>query len=125
MSDAEATWVNDGIASRRQSAASPPDTTAEQRVQISKERAEALRKKVQSVARLMRVFKTLRQQNELIVQLKGVTPGHRIPPGALMQGKEGLKNELDKFRDAKKKASRTMARRRMTHDDPTFVIDDM
>eukprot|EP00922_Rhytidocystis_sp_ex-Travisia-forbesii_P041807 GHVS01062474.1.p1 GENE.GHVS01062474.1~~GHVS01062474.1.p1 ORF type:complete len:548 (+),score=104.67 GHVS01062474.1:209-1852(+) len=70
--------------------------------QMSRERAEALRKKVQSVGRLMRVFKTLRQQNELVVQLKGCTPGHRIPVGLLMQGKEGLQNELQKFEKAKK-----------------------
>lgn len=69
--------------------------------QITRERAEALRKKVQSVARIMRVFRTLRQQNELIVQLKGVTPGHRIPPGALLRGVEGLKSELQKFQSAK------------------------
>lgn len=42
----------------------------------------------------MRVFRTLRQQNELIVQLKGVTPGHRIPPGALLRGVEGLKSGM-------------------------------
>eukprot|EP01071_Lankesteria_metandrocarpae_P003049 Lankesteria_metandrocarpae@DN271_c0_g1_i1.p1 len=98
MSEEEASRLNDSLTT---SIANRPKT-AEMRQQISKERAEALRKKVQSVARLMRVFKTLRQQNELIVQLKGVTPGHRIPPGALLQGKEGLKNELDKFRNAKK-----------------------
>eukprot|EP00921_Rhytidocystis_pertsovi_P001492 GHVQ01002563.1.p1 GENE.GHVQ01002563.1~~GHVQ01002563.1.p1 ORF type:complete len:542 (+),score=65.98 GHVQ01002563.1:102-1727(+) len=70
--------------------------------QMSRERAEALRKKVKSVGRLMRVFKTLRQQNELVVQLKGCTPGHRIPMGLLLEGKEGLLNELDKFQKAKK-----------------------
>eukprot|EP00922_Rhytidocystis_sp_ex-Travisia-forbesii_P041810 GHVS01062478.1.p1 GENE.GHVS01062478.1~~GHVS01062478.1.p1 ORF type:complete len:528 (+),score=71.72 GHVS01062478.1:163-1746(+) len=69
--------------------------------QMSRERAEALRKKVQSVGRLMRVFKTLRQQNELVVQLKGCTPGHRIPVGLLMKGKEGLQNEIQKFEKAK------------------------
>jgi len=70
--------------------------------QMSKERAEALRRKVQSIGRLLRVFKTLREKNELIVQLKGMTPGHRIPPGAILQGEEGIKNELDKFRNAKR-----------------------
>lgn len=70
--------------------------------QMSKERADALRKKVHSVGRLMRVFKTLRQENELVVQLKGCTPGHRIPVGLLVQGKEGLANELQKFENAKK-----------------------
>ncbi|EPR61119.1 protein phosphatase 2B catalytic subunit, calcineurin family phosphatse superfamily protein [Toxoplasma gondii TgCatPRC2] len=68
---------------------------------LSKERADALRKKVQSVGRLMRVFKTLRQENELIVRLKGCTPGHRIPVGLLLQGREGIANELDKFENAK------------------------
>ncbi|KAH0476520.1 MAG: uncharacterized protein KVP18_002617 [Porospora cf. gigantea A] len=67
---------------------------------LTKERADALRKKVQSVGRLMRVFKTLREQNELVVQLKGVTPGHRIPPGSLLQGEFGLRNELEKFQKA-------------------------
>eukprot|EP01069_Polyplicarium_translucidae_P002354 Polyplicarium_translucidae@DN2007_c0_g1_i2.p1 len=80
----------------------PKPQTEKPTAAISKERAEALRRKVQSVARLMRVFKTLRQQNELILQLKGMTPGHRIPPGALIQGEEGLKNELQKFQNAKK-----------------------
>ncbi|PHJ17659.1 protein phosphatase 2b catalytic calcineurin family phosphatse superfamily protein [Cystoisospora suis] len=59
---------------------------------LSKERADALRKKVQSVGRLMRVFKTIRQENELIVRLKGCTPGHRIPVGLLLQGREGIVN---------------------------------
>ncbi|SCO65028.1 serine/threonine protein phosphatase 2B catalytic subunit A, putative [Plasmodium vivax] len=69
--------------------------------QASKERSDALRKKVQSVGRLMRVFRTLRKENELIVQLKGCSPGYRIPVGLLLQGKEGLENELEKFTKAK------------------------
>ncbi|KAL8270594.1 hypothetical protein Esti_005493 [Eimeria stiedai] len=68
---------------------------------ISRERAEALRRKVQSVGRLMRVFKTIREENELIMQLKGCTPGDRIPVGLLIQGREGLANELEKFQKAK------------------------
>lgn len=82
-------------------APAPQSTGTTRSSQISKERAEALRRKVQSVARLMRVFRTLREQHELIVQLKGVTPGHRIPPGALLKGEEGLKDELEKFQKAK------------------------
>ncbi|CAA9986242.1 serine/threonine protein phosphatase 2B catalytic subunit A, putative [Plasmodium knowlesi strain H] len=69
--------------------------------QASKDRSDALRKKVQSVGRLMRVFRTLRKENELIVQLKGCSPGYRIPVGLLLQGKEGLENELEKFTKAK------------------------
>ncbi|SOV13391.1 serine/threonine protein phosphatase 2B catalytic subunit A, putative [Plasmodium sp. gorilla clade G2] len=69
--------------------------------QVSKERTDTLRKKVQSVGRLMRVFRTLRKENELIVQLKGCSPGYRIPVGLLLSGKEGLENELEKFTKVK------------------------
>lgn len=74
--------------------------TAEE-TQILKDRADALRKKVQSVGRLMRVFRTLRKENELIVQLKGCSPGYRIPVGLLLSGKQGLENELEKFTKVK------------------------
>ncbi|SBT86996.1 serine/threonine protein phosphatase 2B catalytic subunit A, putative [Plasmodium malariae] len=69
--------------------------------QTAKDRSDALRKKVQSVGRLMRVFRTLRKENELIVQLKGCSPGYRIPVGLLLSGKEGLENELEKFTKVK------------------------
>lgn len=69
--------------------------------QSCKERADALRKKVQSIGRLMRVFRTLRKENELIVKLKGCSPGYRIPVGLLLSGKQGLENELEKFTKAK------------------------
>eukprot|EP00922_Rhytidocystis_sp_ex-Travisia-forbesii_P002200 GHVS01003180.1.p1 GENE.GHVS01003180.1~~GHVS01003180.1.p1 ORF type:complete len:179 (+),score=33.31 GHVS01003180.1:3-539(+) len=87
---------------KKQKETQTKEAAAAAATQMSRERAEALRKKVQSVGRLMRVFKTLRQQNELVVQLKGCTPGHRIPVGLLLQGKEGLQNELQKFESAKK-----------------------
>jgi len=93
ISNEEASGLSETL---RQSIAS------QSRPPMSKERAEALRRKVQSIGRLLRVFKTLREKNELIVQLKGMTPGHRIPPGAILQGEEGIKNELDKFRNAKR-----------------------
>uniref|UniRef100_A0A8C9IJ86 Serine/threonine-protein phosphatase n=1 Tax=Piliocolobus tephrosceles TaxID=591936 RepID=A0A8C9IJ86_9PRIM len=76
----------------------PTKTTVKQGM---KDRSDALRKKVQSIGRLMRVFRTLRKENELIVQLKGCSPGYRIPVGLLLRGKEGLKNELDNFKKAK------------------------
>lgn len=59
---------------------------------MTRERAEALQKKVVAIGRLARVLRTIREQNELIVKLKGVTPGHRIPAGALLNGEQGLQN---------------------------------
>lgn len=37
-------------------------------------------------------YHVCREENELIMQLKGCTPGHRIPVGLLVHGREGLEN---------------------------------
>ncbi|KAF4734536.1 Serine/threonine-protein phosphatase 2B catalytic subunit alpha, partial [Perkinsus olseni] len=39
---------------------------------ISKEKADRMRKKIQTVSRMMLMFKTLREENETIISLKGV-----------------------------------------------------
>merc|ERR1719453_3026520 len=65
--------------------------------QISAARADHLRKKVKTVARMARMFKTLRQENETVIRLKGVCPGHKLAPGLILAGKEAMKGELDQF----------------------------
>lgn len=65
------------------------------------ERNDRLRKKVRTIARMARMFKTLRQENEAIIRLKGVCPGHRLPAGVLLAGKTGLTTEIDRFDNAK------------------------
>jgi len=60
-----------------------------------------LRNKVISVSRMMKMFRTLRQENEIVVQLKGLCPDNKIPKGVLSMGKEGLREELDTFTNVK------------------------
>ena len=43
---------------------------------------------------MMKMFKTLREENELIMKLKGFCPGNKIPRGILMQGPEALKTGI-------------------------------
>jgi serine/threonine-protein phosphatase 2B catalytic subunit len=64
---------------------------------ISAARADHLRKKVKTVARMARMFKTLRQENETVIRLKGVCPGHKLSPGLLLAGKEAMDGELGQF----------------------------
>eukprot|EP00405_Crypthecodinium_cohnii_P013034 CAMPEP_0206429268 /NCGR_PEP_ID=MMETSP0324_2-20121206/6136_1 /ASSEMBLY_ACC=CAM_ASM_000836 /TAXON_ID=2866 /ORGANISM="Crypthecodinium cohnii, Strain Seligo" /LENGTH=502 /DNA_ID=CAMNT_0053894909 /DNA_START=358 /DNA_END=1867 /DNA_ORIENTATION=+ len=64
------------------------------------EARERMRRKVRSIARMARMFKTLRQENETIIRLKGVCPGHKLAPGLLLAGKEKLNSELDMFQHA-------------------------
>lgn len=42
-----------------------------------------------------------REDNEVIVQLKGLAPDNKIPTGLLLQGKEALKDTVDMFANAK------------------------
>jgi len=61
------------------------------------EQADRIRKKVRTIGRMARMMKTLRQEHETIVQLKGVCPGHKLKPGMLLAGKDQLANELQRF----------------------------
>jgi len=47
------------------------------------------------------MYKTLREESELIMKLKGFCPGNRIPIGILMQGPEALKNAYERYKNAK------------------------
>merc|ERR1712048_1038892 len=67
---------------------------------MGKEAKERIRKKVITVARMTRMFKTLRQENETVIRLKGVCPGHKLKPGMLLAGKEKLHSELELFTHA-------------------------
>jgi len=58
---------------------------------------DRIKKKVRSIARMARMFKTLRQENETVIRLKGVCPGHKLSPGLLLAGKDKLESELDIF----------------------------
>lgn len=58
---------------------------------------DRMRKKVRTIARMARMFKTLRQENETVLRLKGVCPGHRLEAGLLLAGKDKLNSELEKF----------------------------
>ncbi len=58
------------------------------------------------MSRMMKMYKTLREENESIVMLKGICPDGRVPKGLLLEGKRALETELldrkDFFSKAKK-----------------------
>lgn len=43
---------------------------------------------------MMKMFKTLREENESVVQLKGICPDGKVPKGVLLEGKKAIENEL-------------------------------
>jgi serine/threonine-protein phosphatase 2B catalytic subunit len=62
---------------------------------------ESLRMKVKMITVLMKMYRTLREQRELIMKLKGFCPGNKIPRGILIQGPEALKSALERYKRTK------------------------
>ena len=50
---------------------------------------------------MMKMFKTVRQEKELILKLKGCCPGNKIPRGLILQGVEALKSAYERYNKAK------------------------
>ena len=46
------------------------------------------------MSKMMKMFRTLREENESVVQLKGICPDGKVPKGLLLEGKKALENEL-------------------------------
>ena len=62
---------------------------------------ESLRMKVKMISVMMKMYRTLREQRELIMKLKGFCPGNKIPRGILIQGPEALKSAYERYRKTK------------------------
>jgi len=60
-------------------------------------RRRRMQQKAHILGRIAKVQRTLREQNELVMKLKGVCPGHRLPPGILLEGRDRIRNELDLY----------------------------
>lgn len=61
-----------------------------------------LRNKIKAVSRMVSMFKTLRKENEIVVQLKGLCPDNKIPRGLLSEGRSALESAVESFEKAKK-----------------------
>lgn len=66
------------------------------------EASSSLKMKIKICTTMLRMLKTLREENELITKLKGFCPGNKIPRGILLQGAEALKSAYDRYNNVKK-----------------------
>jgi len=81
---------------------SEDDEDREQREAREKnERRMKMRNKILAVSKMMRMFSTLRTEQETIIQLKGLSDSHNIPQGILSGGPEAVREALSNFVGAK------------------------
>lgn len=60
-----------------------------------------MKNKVTSIAKMAKMFCTLREESELLLQIKNISPDGKLPRGILMEGKPAIKNVLKQFSFAK------------------------
>lgn len=48
--------------------------------------------KISSVARLSRMYTTLREESEMLLKIKNISPDGKLPRGLLLEGKPAIKN---------------------------------
>lgn len=58
---------------------------------------DRMRKKVRTIAKMARMFKTMRQENETVLRLNGACPGHRLEAGLLLANKDKLATKGERF----------------------------
>ena len=51
-----------------------------------------LKNKVTSIAKMSKMFCTLREESEMVLQIKNISPDGKLPRGILMSGKPAIKN---------------------------------
>lgn len=64
-------------------------------------KANKFKKKIKAVTSMMNMFNTLRNDNETIIQLKGMCPDNKIPKGLLAQGHDAIVGAIESFNFAK------------------------
>ncbi|CAK75018.1 unnamed protein product (macronuclear) [Paramecium tetraurelia] len=69
--------------------------------QGAQKNTEKLKNKIKFVSTMMKMQRTLREERESIIQLKGACPDKRLPRGILMKGKDAINDQLADFTTAK------------------------
>jgi serine/threonine-protein phosphatase 2B catalytic subunit len=65
------------------------------------QRGEHIRKKILAMGKMAKMFRTLREENESIVQLRGLAGG-QLPVGVIQQGPDAIRQAINGFESSKK-----------------------
>ena len=68
---------------------------------ITEERGVHIRRKILAMGKMAKMFRTIREENESIVELKGLAGG-QLPIGVIQRGPEAIRSAIHGFQQAKK-----------------------
>lgn len=72
-----------------------PDMTPEQRRQI-------IKNKIMAIGKISRTFSVLRENSELVMELKNLSGTGKLPTGTLGLGSEGIRKAITTFEEARR-----------------------
>ena len=62
--------------------------------QLREKKAAKLKVKIKTIARMSKMFSTLREESETLLKLKNMSPDGKLPRGLLLEGKPAIRNAL-------------------------------
>lgn len=62
---------------------------------------KAMLGKIKTVARMQKMFSTLKNESEMLLKIKSMAPDGKIPRGLLLEGRPAIKDALREFTRAK------------------------
>lgn len=71
-----------------------------EKITITKDRADQIKSKIRAIGRVSRMYRTLREERESVLALKGLAGGN-IPKGLLIQGPQAIRNAVKSFEEAR------------------------
>lgn len=57
----------------------------------------AIASKIKTIARVSKMFKTLKDESDMLLKIKGMAPDGKIPRGLLLEGRPAIKDCLREF----------------------------
>mgnify|MGYP001027973301 CR=1 FL=1 len=67
---------------------------------LTENKKERVKNKLRAISRVTKMLKTLKEDNELVLALKGICPDNKIPKGLLAQGREGILGAYNSYQQA-------------------------
>jgi len=82
------------------------ESTAITEVKTTKEKMKKFGKikmKIKTMARMQMMFKTLKDESEMLIKIKSMAPDGKIPRGLLLDGRPAIRDSLREFKNASEK----------------------
>ena len=79
------------------------ETTAVSEVKSTKDKMKkfgTIKTKIKTMARMQKIFSTLKNESEMLLKIKGMSPDGKIPRGLLLDGRPAIKDSFREFSNA-------------------------